>query len=265
MDIPTSVVTTLASRSGFGGREDGTGTNALVWLPANMATDSSGTNLCVSSVRGAQRLVVFANPYPLSSRYIADARNYVIRAIDLSTKVMTTVAGPLVYNPTTGFADGARSSATFNTPFGLCINPQDTSLYIGDVKCVARAGEGCTTHRAYSEKSHPVCLNASAWDVGCQPRPPTPRRRAGQPRPHPLSRSPHPTPLCSSNTIRAIEIARPPATTPTPSPFPIRVTTLAGSYGPSGAINAVGVAATFTRPCGCSVDTTGRVVYVADT
>lgn len=103
----------------------------------------------------------------------------------------------------------------------------------------------------------------------------TPPRSNNEIRSIPIARTPTMTPSAvpSASSAATVSISRVP--TPTTSPFPtltagpslapFQVTTLAGSYGPSGTNNAVGSFATFTNPYGCSVDVTGSTVFVADT
>lgn len=98
----TGVVSTFAG-SGTVGATDNTGTNATFNVPRGTA---------VNSVRTV---------------YVADSTNRRIRAIT-SAGVVSTFAG----SATSGFADGTGTSATFNTPVGITVDPLDT-VYVSDI------------------------------------------------------------------------------------------------------------------------------------
>jgi len=87
--ISTGAVTTLAG-TGSSGSANGTGTSASFQSPEGITTD--GTNL-----------------------YVADTENYEIRHINISTGVVTTVAG----TGSSGSANGTGTSASFNYPHGI--------------------------------------------------------------------------------------------------------------------------------------------------
>jgi sugar lactone lactonase YvrE len=96
---PDGVVTTLAGSVGMSGSADGTAGAARFNLPTGVATDSAG-NL-----------------------YVADAGNYLIRVINTSTRVVTTLAGALGKN---GFSGGALPG-TLPEPAGMTVS--GTTLY----------------------------------------------------------------------------------------------------------------------------------------
>jgi sugar lactone lactonase YvrE len=98
--ISTAVVTTLAG-SGVAGSTDATGTSASFNYPRGITTD--GTNL-----------------------YVADTWNNKIRKIEISTGVVTTLAG----SGATGSTDATGTSASFNSPRG--ITTDGTNLYVAD-------------------------------------------------------------------------------------------------------------------------------------
>jgi sugar lactone lactonase YvrE len=95
------LVTTIAG-SQRQGTADGTGTDATFFQPSAICIDSNG-NL-----------------------YVADTQNHLIRKVTPSG-VVTTIAG----TSHAGKADGAGTAASFNTPFGICVDAQGT-LYVSD-------------------------------------------------------------------------------------------------------------------------------------
>ena len=110
IDVVTTTTTTLAGKYEVVSRVDGTGSNANFRNPVDVAVDSLGLLL-----------------------YVADRDSNVVRAVNISSGLVTTLAGPPTgTNPAAGFADGVRALATFTRPAGVCINPADTVLYSAD-------------------------------------------------------------------------------------------------------------------------------------
>ncbi|HEY6873959.1 MAG TPA: hypothetical protein VI298_14635 [Geobacteraceae bacterium] len=100
--IATGEVTTIAGSPGLSGSTDGTGSAARFRYPAGITTD--GTSL-----------------------YLADIQNNTIRKINISTEVVTTIAGvPEI----SGSSDGVGSAATFFNP--QWITTDGTNLYVAD-------------------------------------------------------------------------------------------------------------------------------------
>lgn len=97
--IATGVVTTLAGTT-TAGSTDATGTSASFNAPFGLTTD--GTYL-----------------------YIADAFNYKIRRLTISTGVVTTFAGG-----TQGYLDATGATAQFDRPYGIFSD--NTNLYVTD-------------------------------------------------------------------------------------------------------------------------------------
>lgn len=65
--------------------------------------------------------------------YIADTGNHKIRKIDGITGAVTTFAGGGASGTTTGTQDGFASTATFNSPVGLTLDPNDpTKMYVAE-------------------------------------------------------------------------------------------------------------------------------------
>ena len=103
IDTSTKNVTTLAGTAGTSGALDATGVSAKFNGPAGIATD--GTYL-----------------------FVADSANHTIRKIDISSGVVTTLAGTA---GVAGNSDGSGSAAKFNTPIGLVIDNAG-NLYVSD-------------------------------------------------------------------------------------------------------------------------------------
>jgi len=106
------------SQGGVGintGFADGAGGSALFNSPTGIAIDTAGNNL-----------------------YIADTYNNVIRKVNISTGMVTTIAGDTtnlsLYSGTDsnlGYVNGNPFAAKFNTPWGVCVD--DTgNVYVAD-------------------------------------------------------------------------------------------------------------------------------------
>ena len=98
---PAGLVSTFAG-SGIAGSADGTGISASFNNPTCLAFDNSG------------------------NIFVTDFYNHKIRKITTSGQV-TTFAG----NGTVGSLDGIGSSANFNSPFGITIDPVN-NIYVAD-------------------------------------------------------------------------------------------------------------------------------------
>lgn len=106
--ISTGEVTTLAGPaqgSTTSGDTDATGNAARFFTPRGIATD--GTNL-----------------------YITDFNSHKIRKIEISTKAVTTIAGPPQGTTVNGDADRTGNLSRFNSPSG--ITTDGINLYITD-------------------------------------------------------------------------------------------------------------------------------------
>lgn len=102
INIATGVVTTFAGTTGLDGSTDATGTAASFSLPFGITND--GANL-----------------------YVTDRGNNKIRKIVIATGVVTTLAG----SGATGTTDGTGTAATFNQPVG--ITTDNTNLYVSEL------------------------------------------------------------------------------------------------------------------------------------
>lgn len=102
-DFGTLYVGLIAGLSGVPGTANGTGNVARFDSPSGIFFDASGI------------------------AYVCDTNNYTIRAINLSTNTVSTIAG---LAGTSGSADGIGAAARFNSPSGIW--GDGTYLYITD-------------------------------------------------------------------------------------------------------------------------------------
>lgn len=110
IDMATTTTTTLAGQYLALSRVDGVGSSAKFKGPTDVAVDPLGELL-----------------------FVADRGSNVVRAVNISSALVTTLAGPpLGTDPGPGSADGVRALATFNGPGGLCVNPANTVVYDTD-------------------------------------------------------------------------------------------------------------------------------------
>jgi sugar lactone lactonase YvrE len=108
MNLQTGQVTTLAGTPGKNGSDDGTGAAASFREPRGLAYGK----------RNGKKTL-----------YVADGINATIRAVDLETAEVTTLAGsPLVW----GTNDGTGTGAGFIEPSGLTIDYDGSHLYVAD-------------------------------------------------------------------------------------------------------------------------------------
>jgi len=112
--ISTGAVTTIAGGGSVGGiaagHADGTGTAASFRNASGLALDPSGTYL-----------------------YIGDNGNNLVRKIEISSNMVTTLAGGgSVGGTVAGSLNGTASAAEFNGNYGIAIDPSGTYLYVAD-------------------------------------------------------------------------------------------------------------------------------------
>jgi sugar lactone lactonase YvrE len=103
MALSTTAVTTYAGALSVGSA-DGTGSRARFSAPQGIVAD--GTTV-----------------------YVADTGNHTIRAVDLATGSVTTLAGTAGQS---GHADGSGTSAQFHGPEGLALDGATQTLYVAD-------------------------------------------------------------------------------------------------------------------------------------
>ena len=158
---PSGNTTILAGCPGVNGAVDGTGTNALFYIPEGIAVDS-GSNVYVTDNSNRVRMITpagvvttlaggsygsadgtgtnaqFQYPQGLavdsgSNVYVADTSNNKIRKIT-SAGVVTTLAGSGVY----GNVNGTGIAAQFSNPMGVAVD-SGSNVYVADTySCLIR-------------------------------------------------------------------------------------------------------------------------------
>jgi serine/threonine-protein kinase len=262
--VSCDTVTTLAG-SGAAGRANGTGTAATFSAPAGVTVDAAGTV------------------------YVADSGNNQIRAIT-SAGVVTTYAG----SGTAGATEGALTTAQFAAPAGVAVDAAG-DLFVADtnnnkirlisaasavVSTFAGSGTAGATDAtgAAASFNHPtgVAVDAAGNVYVAD---------SGNNKIRKISATGVVTTLAGSGTAGAADGTGNQATFSAPSAVTVDalgnvyvadtnsnkirmvtasgvVTTFAGS-GAAGAVDATGIAASFSAPSAISIDIAGNL-YVAD-
>lgn len=226
---------------------------AIQGTPLNLlgtALTFAGGGVVNSANDGAGTTARFNNPNGIvsdgTSLYVADSGNRVIRRIDITTGVVTTLAG----SGLAGSTDGTGIGASFSTPNG--ITTDGTSLYVADsgnnrvrkitpltgtLSAMTYANAQVTT--LAGSGSMIFADNATGTIAGIR---------------SPYGITTDGTSLYvtdGSNRIRKIDIAT------------SAVTTLAGS-GAFSSTDGTGLAASFYRPHGITISPDNSTLYVAD-
>ncbi len=115
LNLDSGAVTTEFGTLAKPGSADGVGTQAELGSASPFAPWSGGLAIATQPDSGR------------SIMYVADSGNQTIRAVDLETSEVTTIAGQV---GVAGHADGPARSALFNKPAGLIV--QGTKLYISE-------------------------------------------------------------------------------------------------------------------------------------
>ncbi|MHB8519925.1 MAG: immunoglobulin domain-containing protein, partial [Limisphaerales bacterium] len=208
------VISTLAGLAGAFGTTDGTGTNARFASPFGIAAGGGG------------------------NVYVADTYNHTIRKITPAGAV-STLAG-LAGNP--GSADGAGTSARFNTPFGLAVDSAG-NIYVAD------------TGNDAVRKITPAAVVSTLAGLAGSPGSTDGVGSTAQ------FNAPFGMAVDSSGNVYVADQGNNIIRKITPAGV---VTTLAGSAGSAGYADGTGSRARFWAPFGVAVDIAGNV-YVADT
>jgi sugar lactone lactonase YvrE len=159
--LDQSTVSTLAG-SGESGWQDGYGSSAMFNGPTSIALSPDKGSVYIADTRshkirlltlstnlvetmaggergfadGVGQSAVFDTPFSVavsSERnmiYVADAGNYRIRSIDISVRLVTTIAGNGAAPPTS--TNGVGTAASFVYPISVALSADSSLLYIGD-------------------------------------------------------------------------------------------------------------------------------------
>jgi sugar lactone lactonase YvrE len=155
---PAGTVTTVAGASNMSGFVDGAAADARFFRPAGLWVESGRvlvaddgnyavranaradgavtTNrgaLAVGSSDGAGAMARLFAPQGIAvaatTAYVADTDNHTIRAVDVQSGAVTTIAGAAGQ---AAYADGAGGDARFNTPIGVALDAAGKELYVAD-------------------------------------------------------------------------------------------------------------------------------------
>jgi hypothetical protein len=161
VDIATGAVTTIAGSNGAALFLDAVGTAARFNRPTGITTDGSSLYVCdlnnndvrridlaslqVTTIAGSLTQVAvdadgtgnaatFKNPNAVTTDgtnlYVTEASNEKIRKIVITTRDVTTIAGPPPGTTTAGYVNAVGTAARFRTPVG--ITTDGTFLYVAD-------------------------------------------------------------------------------------------------------------------------------------
>jgi DNA-binding beta-propeller fold protein YncE len=137
IDLFNSLVSTLAG-NGLTGATDGVGTAASFNFPSGVALSPDGLTI-----------------------FVADTNNQKIRAINLATKQVSTLAGSGVV----GSNDGAAEVSSFNQLSSLAVSPDQETLYIGELGKIRAIDLTTKVVRTVSELK-PLQITNSACNPG---------------------------------------------------------------------------------------------------
>ena len=223
--------------------------------------------------------------------YIVDGGNHRVRVLDISTGMVSTLAG----SGAAGFADGWGASATFWSPSHVVwdnsINPgglllADTGTnrirsvsLLGAVSTIAGSGEfsgnnGAASRAGFrgprglaSSPTGTVYVADSSSNtiraIRCPSLSVTPTPSVSPSVGASLSSSPTPSSSATATGSGTVTPTGTPSATPTPS-APCQMSTFAGTAGLPGFTDATGAAARFQTLTGLAVDSISGTVFVAD-
>ena len=106
---PAGVISIFAGATSTLGQTDAIGSLARFNYPTGIAIDNTNTYL-----------------------YVAETGNQRIRRIEISTRTVSTLAGPTGTTITPGSADGTGVNARFNNPYSITVEPLTNNIYVAD-------------------------------------------------------------------------------------------------------------------------------------
>lgn len=268
VDLTTNAVTTLAGLAGNAGTTNGTGNAARFYEPfavtmlggdlyvadtdnygirkvttGGVVTTLAGNLGTLGSADGTGTAATFSVIKGLTGSgnylYVLDTYNQTVRKIDITSGVVTTIAG---YAGTTGDTDNVTgTSARFNYPFGIAVD-SSSNLYITDtlnqtIRVISSAG-------AVTTLAGTVGTSGSTNGIGTAAKFNNPAGIATDGTNLFVADS-------SNHVIRKIVISSG------------AVTTFAGTVGTAGSADGIGTAAKFNTPAGVTIDNSGNL-YVSD-
>lgn len=135
--LPSGLVTTLAGSAALNGGPpnnygyaDGYGSAASFWSPAAVAVDGAGTFVIVVSLTNTSLPgPCLPGPYLVEPLLQADYSSHLLRRINLSSYLVTTLAGStsgIVGLSNSGHADGVGKNASFWYPLSVAVDTPGT-------------------------------------------------------------------------------------------------------------------------------------------
>jgi DNA-binding beta-propeller fold protein YncE len=218
LDLPSGRLTLVAGKFGERGSYDGPGLTARFSRPYDVAISAD-------------------NSFAL----IADADNRTIRRLDLRTSEVLTIAGRVGQR---GFDDGPGDEATFSTPLGLAISPDNSFALVAD---------GFLVRRIDLVEGSVATLAGQGGSAGYADGPLSDARFFSA---HGISLSNDGTFALLSDsqahTIRRLDL------------LGEQVTTLVGLGGEAGSLDGLGSAARLRAPAGLALGPDGSYALVVD-
>lgn len=208
-------VVSIAGSPNTSGNSDGISAGALFTYPSGVCIDSTATNA-----------------------YMTDFNNHCIRRIVLATGQVVKLAG----SGASGSNDAVGAAATFNSPYGICIDNTNTNLYVCDsgnnkIRQIVIATSNVTTLAGSGTGTFADGTGAAASFF-------TPRQVCFNGGNIYIADS-------ANNRIRKVVVAS-------------GVTTTIGGSGTAVTTDGVGALAAFFTPYGISIDSTATNLYVTD-
>lgn len=177
-----------------------------------------------------------------STLYVSDQLNHAVRALDVETGAVTTLAGDV---PTAGALDGSASTAQFSSPAALVLSSDQSTLFVADydngaIRAVDTATGEVSTFAGLLGTSGAV--DGSATDA-----------RFTNIRGLAISCAALYTVEHANNVVRVVDAVTG------------ATATLAGSLGESGWVDGAAADARFLNPSGIALSEDGRSLFVSDT
>jgi len=200
---------------------------------ANQYVDGAGASARFSGIGGISRVD--------NTLFVADTFNHVLRAVDLTTFAVTTIAGVA---GTAGLTDGAGVGARFSSPQGLVAKGGAlySTSFDGVLRKIALPSFDVTTILGDASDARPVDGTGAAARLGTA---------FAQPMADPSQNILYYQDR-SASSIRRIDLSA------------LAVSTLAGSKDPEGTIDGPMTDARFVSPDGLAANADGSVVFVSD-
>lgn len=223
--LATGAVSTVAGRGGVSGFINGNTTNARFYMPSDLAVDATGNTL-----------------------FVADTGNHCIRVIYCKNPINTVIASFAGTNQ--GYLNGNGTSAKFNAPCGVVLEPAGNTLYVADtnnhvIRQIATFGSKTVT-TVTGQPALPGYAEGDSTTAVFN----FPRSLVVNAANNLLYVSD-----TANHTLRRIDLASPGKTT-------AFVAGVAGNTGNADSSDGTGATAQFNLPMGLALD--GTDIYVAD-